>query len=297
MQYKFDRFTLDAKNLSLMRDGQLLCIDQRMLKLMILLIEAYPASCEQQVLLSSIWQRTVVSYWSLARLVSDTRRFFRQNGCENPIIETVHGTGFRLSPLLLCRCLDVEDVQQPSEIKATPGSKPMFARMIGLGSMVFIAASTFIWLSATTPTTTTTVKTSGLTISEPADIYGRILWVDDNPDNNHDEILFLQQQNLAVYTVKNSSDALTLLKLYQYDAIISDMGREDDALAGLKLLQQVKAEYETIPFFFYTIMLSPTKRAFLTEQGADGAAEASTELYQQLLPFFSGSLLLAKEVD
>lgn len=110
--------------------------------------------------------------------------------------------------------------------------------------------------------------TPPLQIGEEADSRARVLWVDDNPQNNQQELAYLKQHKLAVYSVTNTNDALILLSLYHYDAVISDMGRAEDPLAGLRLLQAMRQQGINTAFYLYTIMPSAAKAKLLQQNGA-----------------------------
>ena len=126
---------------------------------------------------------------------------------------------------------------------------------------------------------------TALLSSEAGDAIGRILWVDDHPENNVTERNAFEEQNIAVYTVVTTDEALTLLSMYpHYDAVISDMGRDGEPLAGLKLLQEMRARGDETPFYLYTILTSDTQREVLSDHGGQGAAETREELYGFIIP-------------
>ncbi|MFT5704549.1 MAG: DNA-binding winged helix-turn-helix (wHTH) protein [Shewanella sp.] len=97
MYTRFDEFSINTNTFELMIGRELVQSDERVFLLFELLIERYPAHCGKQECLDHIWYDTVVSNMSLAKLVSDTRKLFKQAGCEVPIIQTIHGRGYRLS--------------------------------------------------------------------------------------------------------------------------------------------------------------------------------------------------------
>lgn len=287
MLYQVDKFLLDTETLTLSIDNQPYDADIRMLKLLTLLFQSYPEPCEQQYLLDNIWDNTVVSYWSLARLVSDTRKFFKEQGYHRPLIQTLYGKGFRLSADVVA--------QQPASVPAIAPAVPeavfsaknrqkrwLTTLTLGLVATMSVVAS----ISALNHQPLQPVSATRLLIGEPEQVAGRILWVDDHPQNNQQELQFMQQHNLAVYQATTTEDALMLLSMYQYDVVISDMGRQDQPLAGLKLLESMRLSNNNTPFFFYTILLSENKQALLEQHGAQGAAETSEALYLLLWPVF-----------
>jgi CheY-like chemotaxis protein len=92
--------------------------------------------------------------------------------------------------------------------------------------------------------------------SENLGITGRVLWVDDHPENNAYLIAVLQDRGVAVDIAQSTKVALDRLELgTTYDAVITDMGRredqvEDDA-AGLRLLRQVHALWPDLAVIVY----------------------------------------------
>ena len=284
MQYQFDAFILDTEHLTLFHQQALVSTDQRMIRLLLLLIEAYPESCSTQALLQAIWPATVVTNWSLSRLVSDSRKFFKQHGCHSPVIETVHGHGFRFGTELLLTKVPAS-VEPVGNVSGNVRHRRwLFTGLSGIGMaflMVLGINQTTGMLAGNAPAET------DLLYGEPAHVLGRILWVDDNPVNNSEELAFLRAKDLAIYTVTSTEDALLLLGMYHYDAVISDMGRDGDALAGLKLLQSLRASRIEIPFFFYTIAVSEQKENLLLGQGAHGVSETKQELYRHILSLFT----------
>lgn len=125
-----------------------------------------------------------------------------------------------------------------------------------------------------------------LVIGEAPDVRGRILWVDDNPDNNLSERRHFESRDIAVYIATNTDDALTLLSMYRYHAVISDMGRGDEPLAGFKLMEHMRAHRDDTPYFLYTIMPSESQRDLVRLRGGNGVAVSSKELYSMVLPMF-----------
>ncbi|WP_160151445.1 response regulator [Microbulbifer sp. ALW1] len=319
MQYGFDKFILDTGQWHLTAGGAALDADARQLHLLSLLIGAYPDCCERQFLLDQLWPNTVVSHWSLGRLVSDTRKWFREQGYQGPLIQTLHGRGYRLSPELAERMQplaesaaeelplpdrpDVAMIPEPlpameggaatefSEHSPAPAPAPDSAAaapprlsywrtLAGLGVLLLITALTVYLITARR------IPSEGvpLVIGEAPNVRGRLLWVDDNPDNNIAERSYFESQGVAVYIATNTEDALVLLSMYRYDAVISDMGRGDEPLAGFKLMERIRSKQNQTPYFLYTIMPSESQRQLVRQRGGNGVAVTSEELYQLVLP-------------
>lgn len=79
----------------------------------------------------------------------------------------------------------------------------------------------------------------------------RILWVDDQPQNNTSMVKVLQDRGIEVVISPSTQDALKKLKEGPFDRIISDMGREEDGryndTAGIDLVKAVRAAGLDVP--------------------------------------------------
>ncbi|MBV1909550.1 MAG: winged helix-turn-helix domain-containing protein, partial [Kangiellaceae bacterium] len=65
-----------------------------MLQLLAVLIENRPHVATKEDLIRTLWPDAVVSDWSLARLISDTRKLIEDDGQQQSIIKTIRGKGF-----------------------------------------------------------------------------------------------------------------------------------------------------------------------------------------------------------
>jgi CheY-like chemotaxis protein len=86
----------------------------------------------------------------------------------------------------------------------------------------------------------------------------RLLWVDDQPVNNQNEIRVLEDTlPVKVDTSLSTQDALEKLSQTNYALIISDLSRPENRRAGLQLLSQIREgnDYST-PFIIYSRMAS-----------------------------------------
>lgn len=70
------------------------------------------------------------------------------------------------------------------------------------------------------------------------------------------------------------------------DAVVSDMGRDEESLAGLKLVEAMRERGDNTPFYMYTILPSDEQRQLVARAGGQGVSVASTELYEFILPLF-----------
>jgi CheY-like chemotaxis protein len=85
--------------------------------------------------------------------------------------------------------------------------------------------------------------------------YGkRILWVDDHPDNNRIPCRILEDGGATVILALSTEDATAVLNQQgrAVDLVISDMGRGDDQIAGIKVLEYLRDSSIRVPAIIYS---------------------------------------------
>ncbi|MCG9728252.1 winged helix-turn-helix domain-containing protein [Shewanella sp. Isolate13] len=320
MKLTFSEFSIDSETFELHVGDQSVAIDERNVALLSILAQRYPEHCSKQECLDLIWQETVVSDMSLSKLVSDTRKLFSKAGYQGPLIQTVHGRGYRLEHVLGKQVIAQAQSQNQNQnqnqnqsqsqsqekvspqrgaVDSTDSDLPLtsaasqktnatnwfsnwenFAKVLIL-LLLTIGLVVQIWHVTSSdhdkPAATT------LSYSEPKGSIGRILWVDDHPENNLVEKAYFEQKNIGVYNTVTSQEALMLLSMYNYQTVISDMGRHGDSLAGLKLLQAIRAEGNNTPFYLYTYVESPGLVDAIYESGGQAVVLDSESLYKLVL--------------
>ncbi|MCF1432031.1 MAG: winged helix-turn-helix domain-containing protein [Shewanella sp.] len=273
MHYRFEHFVLDTRLQSLSYQGRMLNCDERIINLLLLLIEHAPEYIDKQTLLDILWPDTIVSDWSISRLISDTRKLLKSAGADFPVIQTLHGRGYRLSAEVLS-ILQSENISRPAPTPTSPARQlpRLWPATLILPPLLALVS----WLVIDTDSPASINQ-----FAESKEITARILWVDDHPENNLAEREYLQHQGMAVYTAANTSDALMLLAMYHYDVVISDMGRQDDPLAGMKLVEQMRQSGNNTPYLLYTTIPAEAQQ-LLHQHGAQGVAVNEDKLYQLL---------------
>lgn len=272
MHYELGPYSLDTTTMVISCAKEALDCDDRVVLLLKLLAEHYPGHCEAQFLLDQLWPKRVVSVSSLARLVSDARVFFKSQGCDEQLIQTVHGRGYRLAHGVLkqASALPSQSIDSFRSKKAVTVASAVIAISLVIGAKFLPFNSA-----------------ASLKIAEAENVHSRILWVDDHPRNNDTEIEHFEQQQIAVYKVTSSKDALALLEMYQYELIISDMGRNDNPLAGLHLVEAIRKKGNATPYIIYTIMPSEAQKQIAYKYGANAVAVDKDELFS-----FANELLI-----
>jgi CheY-like chemotaxis protein len=111
----------------------------------------------------------------------------------------------------------------------------------------------------------------------------KILWVDDNPDNNIFERQAMQAYNIKFELAETTGEALAKLQKEKFDAIISDMGRPPDMQAGYTLLNALRTSGDLTPFLIYAGSNSPKHLRLALSRGAQGSTNRSDILVKNVL--------------
>ncbi|GAA0456015.1 hypothetical protein Ade02nite_04840 [Paractinoplanes deccanensis] len=109
----------------------------------------------------------------------------------------------------------------------------------------------------------------------------RVLWVDDNPDNNLYETVALERCGRLVTKATSTSAALHYLEELDFAAIVTDLGRAGDPDAGVTLLRKIRADLPALPIIVYT-MNAGNRRAELLGLGADAVVDQPYELIREV---------------
>lgn len=221
---------------------------------------------DKKQLLEAGWPGRDVHETSLTKAIGRLREALGDDGWR---VEAVYGLGYRL-------VTEADGDGLPRLMPPPLWRRPAF--------LLILAAITAICALLAATLYRPAADEAPLKIGEDPDVIGRILWVDDHPENNAQERHYLEAQRMAVYSVTSSDDALKLLTMYRYDAVVSDMGRHGNPLAGLDLVKAMRARGDHTPFYLYTIMPSQAQRDLLAQHGGQGVAVTSDGLYSFLLP-------------
>ncbi len=111
----------------------------------------------------------------------------------------------------------------------------------------------------------------------------RVLWVDDEPDNNVHERQALEALGVRFVLAGSTDEAIGKLEHQSFDAIVSDMGRPPDAQAGFTLLDRIRAGGSQTPFILYTGPRAPELRAEARRRGAVDCIHSPSKLFETVL--------------
>ncbi|WP_428409592.1 winged helix-turn-helix domain-containing protein [Hyphococcus sp.] len=272
--WRFGAVEYDERAARIRRDGASFALDRSSAAILSALLAAQGEAITKDSLLEIGWPGRVVHENSLAKAVGRLRKAL---GPEGPNLKAIYGAGY---------CLAVTADEGGAAAPAGPRNR-IFAMALGAAAIGLVGVLLILALLMSGRGLSSAEETA-LISSEPGDTVGRILWVDDHPENNTTEKADFEAQGIAVYNVRTSEEALTMLSMYpHYDAVISDMGRNGEPLAGFKLLEEMRARGDATPFYLYTILTSEAQHALLAEKGGQGAAEAREDLYGFILPLMA----------
>ncbi|MCF6440249.1 winged helix-turn-helix domain-containing protein [Pseudoalteromonas luteoviolacea] len=283
MEYQFSNAVLNTRSQSFEVDGKKAVLEDRTFKLLAYLIDTHPKVCSQEELVAYLWPDSVVSPWSLPRLISDTRSLLRRLGVKQDVIFTVRGQGYKFNPEVTIRSANDTAQLELAILRAEHNSDGAHLKFwIGV---TLLMCCVCIWLVINHGFVHE--QTTSFKASEPVDAKGRILWVDDNPKNNTKEQGYFLKKKIGVYNTTSTQEALLLLSMYEYSVVISDMGRDGEPLAGLKLLRAMRAVGDETPFYVYTWVESDKQKEVIISAGGQGVATKKQELYNYVLLHFS----------
>lgn len=114
-------------------------------------------------------------------------------------------------------------------------------------------------------------------VNVPASVHlGRILWVDDHPDNNLHESIAFERLGLAVTKTTHADGAMEYLRSLRYSVVITNWGRQDGTQVA-DFVRQVASSYPDATVIVYT---SPAQVAAgdASRSGADVVTADPQEL-------------------
>jgi CheY-like chemotaxis protein len=112
----------------------------------------------------------------------------------------------------------------------------------------------------------------------------RVLWVDDRPDNNVVERRALESYGVQFALARDTERAQDLLSAKEpFSAVVSDLGRPGDRLAGVTLLRWLRQERGPIPYFIYTSRSAAKRRPGRDEPTPDGVTADPDRLVEMVV--------------
>jgi DNA-binding response OmpR family regulator len=287
--WRFGHVEFDEAKGTLLVAGQAVELDRNGRAILSALLRAAGAEVGKERLLEAGWPDRIVHENSLAKAIGRLRQALGEQGER---LETIYGVGYRL---------DVELKPDEPSAMAAPvwdgeerrrGFRRHPKAWLAGGALLALAAL-IGWAVLHRPTGDAEVpfRSAPPLTGDAPDAIGRLLWVDDHPQNNLYEERFFEDHRIAVHAVTGSVDALRLLAMYDYDVVISDMGRGEDRLAGVRLVEQMRARDDETPFIIYTLRpdgaeAQRAQRNLVAEAGAQGVVVTPQEVREVILKLF-----------
>jgi CheY-like chemotaxis protein len=110
----------------------------------------------------------------------------------------------------------------------------------------------------------------------------RVLWVDDNPDNNFYETLALERLGKFVTKATSTAAGLSYLAQMDFAAIITDLTRGKDPNAGLTFIREARKAGHRTPIIVYTSDASKVPPE-VSEAGANAIVDLPNSLVDEVV--------------
>lgn len=241
--------------------GRKTVLDSRSCRVFIALAERFGECLTKEDLLNAAWPSHVVHENSLAKAISKLRRAIDGSAIQ---IVAEYGLGYVMREAATHPIPALQVPAAESLTSATKRAPPKWPIALGVTlalSVLVMATAAGLTLSQSRPATQSSTP---LITHDPPDAVATILWVDDHPDNNRLQIADFKEDGVAVHLAQSTDDALKLVAMNRYNLVISDLGRGEDRLAGLKMIHTMLERGDTVPVVIYTVR--PKDRAGIKAQ-------------------------------
>ena len=228
--------------------GRKTVLDTRSSRVLLALTEQRGNCVTKDALMKAGWPGQIVHENSLAKAISKLRRAIDGSGIE---IAAAYGVGYTLRDAASDAETDSPSPEPQPAILSRSRPKRRIFLMVSSGAVLFTAAAGFfatVWLGQAVP-----IRHTPPITNDPPDATATILWVDDHPSNNEFEVEELRRRRVAVHLTESTGDALKLLGINRYKLVVSDLGRGEDRLAGVRMIAAMKQRGMTVPVIIYTV--------------------------------------------
>jgi DNA-binding winged helix-turn-helix (wHTH) protein len=137
----FGDCTLDSETLELRRNGEVVLLSSRGLRLLTLLLERRPQPVSQRELRDSLWPQTHVGYTSLAQVVAEVRKAIGDQPGIDGLIRTVPRVGYAFATAV------DEGPAETSAAGPVPNRRATWPAWTLVGTLVLLAGAAGFWLS------------------------------------------------------------------------------------------------------------------------------------------------------
>ena len=228
--------------------GRKTMLDAQSSRVFLALAEQLGDCVTKDTLMNAGWPTHLVHENSLAKAISKLRRAIDGCGVE---IAAAYGVGYTLRDSDPGLATGTSSPEPPPAIIKRPRPERSAVLMMWLGAVLLAAAAALLAvdrLGQAVP-----FRRSPPITNDPPAATATILWVDDHPSNNALEVEDLRRRRVAVHLTESTGDALKLLGINRYRLVVSDLGRGEDRLAGLRMIAAMKQRGLTVPVIIYTI--------------------------------------------
>ncbi|TCC25222.1 response regulator [Kribbella speibonae] len=125
-------------------------------------------------------------------------------------------------------------------------------------------------------------------VPEDSTRFARILWVDDQPDNNLLETVALESLGRFVTHTTSTRAGLRYLAELNYSLAVTDIGRHGDPKAGIEFLHRVRRKYPQLPLIVYTLNAHIVAEEAIAA-GADAVVDQPDELLRYVEAYIAAS--------
>jgi DNA-binding response OmpR family regulator len=262
-------------------------LDPRSSNVLSALTESFGECVSKDALLQAAWPAQLVHENSLAKAISRLRRGIEGSGIE---IAAVYGLGYRLQN---ADEWGGEAAWAGGDVPPQMPKRWWRERSIGIKaavSLIPLAVVTGLFIVERPGDSVPVRQTLPITNDAP-DAIATILWVDDHPSNNALEVEALRKRRIAVHLAESTEDAFKLLAFNRYALVVSDLGRGEDRLAGLRMIGAMKQRGVNVPVLIYTVRPKnpdglETLRRLAADSGAVGVAvtpqEVRSDIYRKM---------------
>lgn len=266
-------------------DAAAIRLEPKAMDVLCFLAERAQQTVSREELLEHAWRGRVVDEGALTRVIRALRRALRDDARSPTYIETVTKRGYRLllqpepdvsqsSALEAASTIiappTAPSTSEPSVETASPEHRAGFSLRrtpvpiwtVAMG-VVVIASLAVLRADHGANDGEALLGNAGNAASESVipNSPPRVLWVDDHPEGNREEIGALQQMGLFVETALSNLEAAERLRGRQYDLLISDIKRDqsESDLAGLDLPREAHPDRNRLPPVVYYVgtVISP----------------------------------------
>jgi DNA-binding winged helix-turn-helix (wHTH) protein/CheY-like chemotaxis protein len=294
---------VDAPGDALHRDGAVVRIEPRLMRLLLALARDAGQVVPVERLLAEVWPDVVVTPESVYQAIGALRRALGDDSHQPRYIANVPRKGYRL--IAPVRHIDrsagaaaesglAAGIAESGFVPMAPARAPPTAyngsraRWLMLAALA-IAGAALVWQQQAivpeenAPPIAVPVTSAATESAPPARRQVIALWVDDKPENNERERAAMVALTISFLLARSTDEAVETLKRRPVDLIISDMARPGDPLAAYTLLERLRNQGNTTPLVIYTGSCSEAQREDAVRRGALGCATRTSELMQLTL--------------